>query len=72
MGSMADQLVLESFVSELLEREPDGERDLAAIQLLGAVAAHLTLLVGGRSASAAIYSIADMAATRHIPVEGIE
>jgi len=67
MGSMADPMIIDAFVTQMLEREPDAERDVAAIQLMGAVSAHLVLMVGGRAASAALYGLADKAATQHIP-----
>lgn len=63
---MADPLIIDGFVDAFLEQAPDGERDVVAIGVLSAAAAHLTLLVGARAASAAIYAIADKAATQHL------
>lgn len=47
----------------------DDVRDQAAIELIGALAARLTMMVGGRECSAGLYRIADLAATQHIPAD---
>jgi hypothetical protein len=64
---MADPRIIDAFVTQMLRREPDAARDVVAIQLLGACSAHLVMMVGGRAAAAALYDLADKAATQHIP-----
>ena len=44
---MADPLVIDGFVEAFLAQAADGERDVVAIGVLSAAAAHLVLL-GGR------------------------
>lgn len=63
---MTERIAFGAYIAALLDTVPDAERDVAAVEIMGAVAAQLVALVGGRSAAAAIYPIADLAATQHI------
>lgn len=69
---MAERFAIDAVVAELLDRAPDEARDVVATELVGAAAAHLEQLVGGRSAAAAVYAVADAMATRHVPAGGVD
>lgn len=54
--------VVDSFVEGFLAGSPCETRDQVAIELIGAAAAHLVMLVGPREAAEAVYRVADEAA----------
>lgn len=67
---LPDRFAAMAWADTFLESVPDELRDQAAIELIGALAARLTLLAGSRMCAAGLYHIADLAAVQHMPAEG--
>jgi hypothetical protein len=67
--AVPDPFAAGAWADAFLEGVRDDARDQAAIELIGAVAARLTLLAGARACAATLYSVADLAATQHLPAE---